>query len=108
MHESPTLEDFIRPYLDGNGRVEIGPMDVIVFMELTHTDSQMSDPGYDMQDLVLLVTFKADKEKNNNGHGNNIDGIDSSNPGNAPFMQYDTDPNFDDEGSGGGAFPSSE
>lgn len=98
MHQSPTLEDFIRPYLDGSGRVKIGPMDVIVFMELTHTDSQNNNQGYDLQDLVLLVTFKTDKPKNNNGHGNNIDGIDSSNPGNAPFMRYDTDPNFDDEG----------
>jgi hypothetical protein len=33
--------------------------------------------------------------KNNNGHGNNIDGVDSSNPGNAPFV--DSDPTVDDE-----------
>jgi hypothetical protein len=33
-------------------------MDVIVFMELTHHDSQASDWGYDLQDMVLLVTFK--------------------------------------------------
>jgi len=31
----------------------------------------------------------------NNGHGNNDDGVDSSNPGNAPFN--DTDPTYDDE-----------
>ncbi len=106
MYQAPSLEDFIRPYLDGEGRVKIGPMDVIVFMELTHTDSQQSDQGYDLQDMVLLVTFTSNKPKNNNGHGNNADGVDSSNPGNAPFMQYDTDPNVDDEAGGGGSFNS--
>jgi hypothetical protein len=55
--------------------------------------------------MVLLVTVKS-KAKTNNGHGNNIDGIDSSNPGNAPFINLDTDPQIDDEGSGGGAAPS--
>lgn len=55
---APTLENFIKPYLDASGKVMIGPMDVIVFMELTHTDSQASELGYDLQDMVLLVTFK--------------------------------------------------
>jgi hypothetical protein len=104
-YNAPSLESFIKPYLTPDGKVNIGPMDVIVFMELTHTDAQMSDPGYDLQDMVILVTFKS-KAKTNNGHGNNIDGIDSSNPGNAPFINLDTDPNVDDEGSGGGAAPS--
>lgn len=92
LHNAPTLESFIRPYLDGQGRVNIGPMDVIVFMELTHYDSQNTNPGYDLQDMVLLCTFRT---KNNNGHGNNVDGVDSSNPGNAPFT--DSDPTVDDE-----------
>ena len=89
----PSLEDFIKPYLDSNGRVNIGPMDVIVFMELTHTDSQMDDPGYDMQDLVLICTMKPKSKSNrsgladgtNPGQGNqmgNNDGTD--NPNNAP------------------------
>jgi hypothetical protein len=34
-------------------------MDVIVFMELTHTNT--NDSGYDLQDMVLLVTFKEKK-----------------------------------------------
>lgn len=55
---APTLENFIKPYLDASGKVMIGPMDVIVFMELTHTDSQSGELGYDLQDMVLLVTFK--------------------------------------------------
>jgi len=56
---APTLESFIRPYLGPNGKVKIGPMDVIVFMELTHTNQ--NDSGYDQQDMVLLVTFKERK-----------------------------------------------
>ncbi len=55
---APSLEDFIKPYLDAQGKVKIGPMDVIVFMELTHADNQQSDEGYDLQDMVVLVTFK--------------------------------------------------
>ena len=101
LHTAPTLESFIKPYLDPQGKVKIGPMDVIVFMELTHTDSQINDQGYDLQDMVLLATFKS---KRNNGHGNNVDGVDSSNPGSAPFV--DSDPTVDDEGGGGGAAPS--
>lgn len=61
LHTAPTLENFIKPYLDGSGRVAIGPMDVIVFMELTHTDNQSTQMGYDCQDMVLLVTFKTKK-----------------------------------------------
>lgn len=93
LHTAPTLESFIKPYLDAQGKVKIGPMDVIVFMELTHTDSQKNDQGYDLQDMVLLATFKS--KRGNNGHGNNVDGVDSSNPGNAPFV--DSDPTVDDE-----------
>jgi hypothetical protein len=58
LHTAPSLESFIKPYLDSSGRVLIGPMDVIVFMELTHTDAQADQMGYDCQDMVLLVTFK--------------------------------------------------
>lgn len=41
-----------------------------------------------LQDLI--------KEKQNNGHGNNVDGVDSSNPGKSKQGQ-DSDPNVDDE-----------
>jgi len=57
-YNAPSLESFLRPYLDSTGKVRIGPMDVIVFMELTHNSSQKSDPGYDLQDMVLLLTFR--------------------------------------------------
>lgn len=55
-YNAPSLESFIKPYLDASKKVKIGPMDMIVFMELTHTDK--SNVGYDVQDLVLLVTFR--------------------------------------------------
>ena len=55
-YNAPSLESFVRPYLDASGKVKIGPMDVIVFMELTHTDK--SNIGYDLQDLVMLITFR--------------------------------------------------
>jgi hypothetical protein len=57
-YNAPSLESFIRPYLDPSGKVKIGPMDVIVFMELTHGPTQKSNVGYDLQDMVLLVTFR--------------------------------------------------
>jgi hypothetical protein len=63
LHTAPTLENFLKPYLDASGRVNIGPMDVIVFMELTHTDAQSTHQGYDCQDMVLLVTFKTKNNK---------------------------------------------
>lgn len=56
-HDGPSLESFLRPYLDTTGKVQIGPMDVIVFMELTHTSAQQNESGYDLQDMALLVTF---------------------------------------------------
>ena len=55
-YNAPSLESFLKPYLDASKKVRIGPMDVIIFMELTHTN--MGDVGYDEQDLVFLVTFR--------------------------------------------------
>ena len=87
----PTLENFLKPYLDENGRVDIGPMDVIVFMELTHGEHEMEHSGYDMQDLVLICTVKPKSRRNNRsgladgtnpGQGNqmgNNDGTDNPN-----------------------------
>ncbi len=82
------------PYLDGGGKIKIGPLDSIIMMELTQPESNTNDKGYNLQDMVLLMTVKP---KGNNGHGNNIDGVDTSNPGNAPFMKYDTNAAIDDE-----------
>jgi hypothetical protein len=55
-YNAPSLETFLKPYLDASGKVKIGPMDVIVFMELT--DTNPNSPGYDLQDLVMLLTFR--------------------------------------------------
>lgn len=56
LYQQPTINDFIKPYLDSQGRIKIGPKDVIYLMELTHTDKR--DGGFDLQDLALLVTFQ--------------------------------------------------
>jgi hypothetical protein len=56
LYQQPTIEDFIKPYLDGYGRIKIGSKDVIYLMELTHTNK--NDSGFDLQDLALLVTFR--------------------------------------------------
>lgn len=55
-YNAPSLETFLKPYLDASGKVKIGPMDVIVFMELTDTNKNVV--GYDLQDLVMLLTFR--------------------------------------------------
>ena len=56
LYQQPTIESFIKPYLDGQGRIKIGPRDVIYLMELTHTNK--NDGGFDLQDLAVLVTFQ--------------------------------------------------
>jgi hypothetical protein len=77
LHQSSTLASYLKPYLDSSGRIKIGPLSVIILMELGQTDRNR--PCFDYQDMVLLVTFST--KHPNNGHGNNLDGVDSSNPG---------------------------
>ncbi len=55
-YNAPSLESFLKPYLDSSNKIRIGPMDVIIFMELTTTNT--ADVGFDFQDLVWLVTFR--------------------------------------------------
>ncbi|MCB1230058.1 MAG: hypothetical protein KDN19_07325 [Verrucomicrobiae bacterium] len=55
LYGQQTVEDFLRPYMDTDGNIDIGPKDVIYLVELTHTN--MNDGGFDLQDLVILVTF---------------------------------------------------
>jgi len=124
LHLSPTLQSFMVPYLDvTTGKIKLGARDIMVMMDLT--DTVQTNAGFDLQDLVLLVTFydrvvvngattdcsgttttttsggttttttTTSSGNGNNGHGNNVDGVDSSNPGNAPFT--DTNPLIDDE-----------
>ena len=97
LGSSEQLKTFMAPYLDGGGRVKIGPLDAIVMMELTQPDSNAGSPFYNLQDMVMLVTVAP---KGNNGHGNNIDGVDSSNPGRGrggPNGQVDPSGTVDDE-----------
>ncbi len=77
LHQSTSLASYLGPYLDASGKVNIGPLSVLVLMELGQTDRSQS--CFDYQDQVLLVTFSS--KHPNNGHGNNLDGVDSSNPG---------------------------
>jgi len=90
----PSVEDFIKPYLNPDGSINIGPMDMIILMELTHTDAQQNHEGYDLQDIVMICTAKP-KPKNNNrsglgdgtnpGKGNQMGNNDgTNNPNNAP------------------------
>ena len=71
-----SVAEYLKPYVDGTGNIEIGPMSALVLAE--YAESNTTSSSYDNQDMVLLVNFST---KNNNGHGNNLDGVDSSNPG---------------------------
>lgn len=77
LYQSNALADYLRPYLDSSGKVSVGPLSVLILMELGQTNH--SSPCFDYQDQVLLVTFST--KHPNNGHGNNLDGVDVSNPG---------------------------
>ena len=55
LYQQPTIQSFILPYLDTQGKIKLGPRDVIYLMELAHTDK--NNGGWDLQDLALLVTF---------------------------------------------------
>jgi hypothetical protein len=77
LSTSSKLASYLKPYLDATGKINIGPMSVLVLMELSET--RINQPCFDYQDMVLLVTFST--KHPNNGHGNNLDGVDSSNPG---------------------------
>ncbi|MCF6177303.1 MAG: hypothetical protein L3J71_16225 [Victivallaceae bacterium] len=58
-----------------------------------------TDILYEMSDMDI-VTVSGGSGHSNNGHGNNVDGVDSSNPGNSKEGE-DSDPNVDDEIKGG-------
>jgi len=50
------IESFLQPYLNDSGKISIGPLDVIYLIELGQTNTSAS--GFDLQDLVILVTFQ--------------------------------------------------
>ena len=72
-----SMASHLRPYIDSSMKVKIGPLSVLLVMELAQTNH--SSPCFDYQDQVVLVTLS--RKHPNNGHGNNLDGVDSSNPG---------------------------
>ncbi len=51
-----TIKSVLSAYIDSTGKIKIGPMDVIFLFELWDTDSTQS--YFDMQDLVVLATFR--------------------------------------------------
>ena len=74
--QSGKMAEYVKPYVNADGTVKVGPMSLLVMAEYGTTDR--THASFDYQDAVFLVNFSP---KNNNGHGNNIDGVDSSNPG---------------------------
>jgi hypothetical protein len=51
------IESFLKPYLSSDKKsVKIGSRDLILLLELGQTDPRVS--GFDLQDLVMLVTFE--------------------------------------------------
>ena len=86
--EQGQIDSSMVPYVGSDGRVNIGPKDALYLFELNTNNPSRID--FDYQDLMLLVTFNT---QCNGGHGNNIDGVDSSNPGTSkpddPSVDYD-------------------
>ncbi|RYD32336.1 MAG: hypothetical protein EOP87_13045 [Verrucomicrobiaceae bacterium] len=90
------MASYLKPYIDSSFKVNIGPLSVLLVMELAQTN--LSSPCFDYQDQVVLVTLS--RKHPNNGHGNNLDGVDSSNPGNGnggPNGAIDPSGGVDDE-----------
>ena len=55
-YDQASVDAFLKPYIDGSGRIRIGNRDLIILWE-----ASTAAPGttyFDMQDLVVLVTFE--------------------------------------------------
>ena len=76
LSQSGNMAEFLKPYVDSTGKVDIGPLSVLVLGE--YNSNSNTSGNFDYQDFVMLVSLST---KNNHGHGNNVDGVDSSNPG---------------------------
>lgn len=90
------VESFLTPYLnEDQTEFVLGPKEMLYLVEL-ETENTASE-CYDLQDLAFTVQFIT---KNNNGHGNNVDGVDVSNPGKGkggPNGEADPSGDIDDE-----------
>ncbi|MBK1790181.1 hypothetical protein [Persicirhabdus sediminis] len=64
----------------------------------TNIEATPKDQAYGIEEISILgvSAVQNDSAKSNNGHGNNVDGVDSSNPGKSKTGE-DTDPLVDDE-----------
>lgn len=96
LYQSSLIANYLKPYVDSTGKVKVGPLSVLILMELGQTNHGAN--CFDYQDMVLLVTFSS--KHPNNGHGNNLDGVDSSNPGQGsggPNGAVDPSAGVDDE-----------
>ena len=51
-----SMEDYMQPYL-ANGKLKLGPKDLMVSFELTHDQTQTEDKGYDSNDSIVLLRF---------------------------------------------------
>lgn len=49
-----SAEEYLRPYIK-NGKLALGPLDIIYAAELTHTNP--NHYGFDLQDTIVLVRF---------------------------------------------------
>ena len=96
LPQSGNMAAYLQPYVNADGTVNVGANSLLLMAEFGGTDH--SHASFDYQDFVAIVNFSG---KNNNGHGNNIDGVDSSNPGQGsggPNGTVDPSGDFDDEG----------
>ena len=55
-YNQASAKSFLTPYLDASGRIKIGPRDLIILWEAT--TAAPGSTSFDMQDLVVLVTFE--------------------------------------------------
>ncbi|MCF7733043.1 MAG: hypothetical protein K9N23_15245 [Akkermansiaceae bacterium] len=96
LYQQSYLASYLRPYLGADSKVRIGSMSVLILMEFDRTNR--TEKCFDYQDFVLLATFST--QHPNNGNGNNLDGVDSSNPGQGgggPNGEVDPSGGVDDE-----------
>jgi hypothetical protein len=87
-------EEFMAHYISDANEVTLGPRDILLMFE-----SEPVAPGegcFDLQDIVVVTTIAG---KNNNGHGNNLDGYDMSNTGNSDGVYGTGDVNTDADGN---------
>lgn len=55
-YDQDSVVSFLKPYIDAGGKVTIGERDLIILWEAS--TAPMTSQFFDMQDLVILVTFE--------------------------------------------------